>query len=114
MPQNRNKLIEIFIGNLSNAVLHKILENAINNKEVETRYKQESITSLALAKKYREKINPLQIPLPLKDTANIKSKVTRKVKAELLLRMSKGYENINISLIEPLIEEALKETNVVK
>ena len=33
MSQNRNKLIILFIGNVSNAIVHEILEKAINNKE---------------------------------------------------------------------------------
>lgn len=30
MPQNRNKLIELFIGNIVNAIVHDILEKAID------------------------------------------------------------------------------------
>ena len=33
MPQNRNQLIELFIGNITNAIVHRILEKAIG-KEV--------------------------------------------------------------------------------
>lgn len=33
MTQNKNKLLDLFIGNLSNTILHKILENAIGNNE---------------------------------------------------------------------------------
>ena len=35
-----------------------------------------------------------------------------KVKTELLLRISKGYENINLSLVESLVDEFLKEIRV--
>ncbi|HLC57016.1 MAG TPA: hypothetical protein VJH95_00430 [Candidatus Nanoarchaeia archaeon] len=90
MAQNRNKLIELFIGNLSNAVLHSMLEKAISNNELAGRYRQELITSLSIAKKYREKINPLHEPLPSKDKEYIKDKVIKKVKAGLAVRKAKG------------------------
>jgi hypothetical protein len=32
MTKNRKKLIELFIGNLSNSVVHEILERAANEK----------------------------------------------------------------------------------
>ena len=31
---NRNKLLDAFISNLTNAVVHKILEKAINKPEI--------------------------------------------------------------------------------
>ena len=42
MAQNRNKLIDLFIGNLVNAVLHRILEKAIlDSLEIAVKYKKE-------------------------------------------------------------------------
>ena len=32
MTQNRNKLIDLFIGNIANAVVHKILEQAVDDE----------------------------------------------------------------------------------
>jgi len=40
MSQNRNKLIILFIGNVSNVIVHEILEKAINNKEITDRYRK--------------------------------------------------------------------------
>jgi len=34
MSQNRNKLLGLFIGNISNVILHKILEKAIDLQEI--------------------------------------------------------------------------------
>ncbi len=40
MVQNRNKLIDLFIGNISNSIVHKILEKAIDNKEIASKYER--------------------------------------------------------------------------
>jgi len=55
MVQNRNRLIELFIGNITNSVIHKILEKAINDEDISNRYEKELINSLEIAKKYRGK-----------------------------------------------------------
>ncbi len=67
MPQNRNKLIELFIGNISNAIVHEILEKAITQEELIEKYDKELLASLSLAKRYREKINPIDKSFPHKD-----------------------------------------------
>lgn len=41
MVQNRSKLIELFIGNISNAVVHKILGKAIDDDNVRNHYNKE-------------------------------------------------------------------------
>ena len=110
---NRNKLIEKFIGNLSNAIIHKILEKAINNKEIASKYEKELTTSFEIAKKYRGKINPVNTKLPDKDIEYIKKKIITKVKNELLLRINKGYEHINLDLIEEQIDKNLKDMSVI-
>ena len=112
MDQNRNKLIELFIGNISNAVLHKILEKAVTDTDIADRYNKEIKNSFEIAKQYRDKINPLIIPLPEKDVNYIKDKIIRKVKAELQIRISKGYKNINLDLVEQIMNELLKETKI--
>ena len=89
MVQNRNKLIDLFIGNISNSVIHKILEITIDNEDISNRYKKELTMSLEIAKKYREKINPAFSPFPNKDIKYIKTKIKNKVKAELSIRISK-------------------------
>jgi len=110
---NRNKLIELFISNLSNAVVHKILEKAINIEEIAKRYNKEIITSWEIAKKYREKINPLDRPLPFHDIEDVKSKIINKVNAELLSRIENNYKNIDLSLVKTIVEESLKEMNII-
>ena len=113
MPQNRNKLIELFIANIYNAVVHNILEKATFKQELIIKYDKELLNSLEIAKKYREKINPSKSILPYKDVFYIKNKIMSKVRAELMLRINKGYENIDLSLIEPLTDKFLKEVKVV-
>jgi len=112
MVQNRNKLIELFIGNITNSIIHKILENAINDKDISNRYEKELINSLEIAKKYREKINPRNTPFPQRDIIYIKTKIKNKVKLELSKRILKGYTNINLDLIDKTIDEFLKDTKI--
>lgn len=114
MNQNRNKLIDLFVGNISNSVVHRILEKAIEEENIRRHYDKEFIISLEIAKKYRTKINPINKPLPRKDIVKIKEKIKKKVDAELKLRISKGYTNINLELVEPIINELLSETNVTE
>jgi len=114
MPLNRNKLIELFISNLTNSIVHEILEKATNQDELTEKYDKELLNSLDIAKKYRDKINPTTSQLPYEDTTYIKNKIINKVRNELRLRISKGYTNINISLIEPLTDKYLKELKIVE
>jgi len=51
MAQNRNKLIELFIGNISNSIIHKILEIAVSREFVADKYRKELIASPELAKR---------------------------------------------------------------
>ena len=52
--------------------------------------------------RYREKINPVNRSLPDKDVDYIKEKIMARVKSELITRISKGYDNIDLELIESL------------
>ena len=113
MSQNRNRLIDLFVGNISNSVVHRILEKAIDDENIRKYYDKEFLTSLDIAKKYRKNINPVDTSLPTKDIEYIKEKIIKKIKAELELRISKGYKNINTGLIEPIMNEILKETKVI-
>ena len=113
MTQNRNKLIDLFVGNISNSIIHQVLEKAAREEDLSNKYNKELTTSLEIAKKYREKINPINAPLPDEDINYIKNKITNKVRAELKLRISKGYENIDLDFVEELVDEALKNTKVV-
>ena len=44
---------------------------------------------------------------------DIKRRVDNKVNAELKLRIERGYENIELSLVGEFIEEMLKEMKVM-
>ena len=112
MAQNRKKLVDLFVGNISNAIVHNILEKAISDEEIADKYRRELSISWEIAKKYRDKINPVRAALPDKDLQHIKTSIMKKVRAELMLRISKGYENINLNLIEELVNEALKDMKI--
>jgi len=75
MSQNRNKLIDLFAGNISNSVVHRVLEKAIEEENIRSHYDKEFLASLEVAKRYRDKINPINTPLPGKDIAKIKEKI---------------------------------------
>ena len=112
MVQNRNKLIELFISNISNAVVHELLEKAVSKELVAGKYRKELITSFEVATRYREKINPVNRSLPETDIEEIKRKIINKVNSELKLRINKGYENINLLLVDELVDKYLKEMKV--
>jgi len=108
----QNKLIELFIGNVSNAVVHEILERAVSKEFVADKYRKELMTSFEIARWYREKINPATRPLPDKDISYIKHKIISRVKSELMARISKGYKNIDLGLVETLTEKALRDEKI--
>jgi len=43
---------------------------------------------------------------------DIKTRIISKVNSELKLRIDKGYKNINLSLVESLVDKALKEMRI--
>ena len=110
---NRNQLIDRFISNLSNAVLHKLLEKAIEQEEIAKRYNKEILNSWEIAKRYREKINPTIPPLQERDVSEIRRKLINKVKNELQMRIARGYKNLDITLVEDFVEKALKELQII-
>ena len=112
MVQNRNKFIELFIGNISNVIVHEILERAVNEDIMADKYRKELTNSFEIAKRYREKINPLNRCLPDKDIAYIKDKIANKDKTELMIRISKGYKNIDLNLIDQLVDKALRDIKI--
>ena len=112
MVQNRNKLIDLFIGNIANAIVHEILENALSSDVVADKYRKELTTSFEIAKKYREKINPINRSLPDRDLEHIKVKIVNRVRVELNIRISKGYKNIDLFLVDELVDKALKDSKV--
>ena len=112
MPQNRKKLIDLFIGNLSNVIVHEIMEEATESEEIASHYKKEVENSLGISSKYRSKINPTTAILSEKDAEYIKKKLINKVKSKLKERISDGYENIDLNLIEELANKYLKESKI--
>ncbi|OGJ15549.1 hypothetical protein A3K73_05160 [Candidatus Pacearchaeota archaeon RBG_13_36_9] len=110
---NRNRLLELFCANLSNAIVHQILETAIDVPEISEKYVKEVKSSWEIAKNYREKINPVNRSLPFHDLEEIKAKVINSVTTELKLRIDRGYTNINLSLVPEFVEKALKELSVI-
>ena len=81
MVINRKKMIDLFIGNVSNAILHSILEKAVEDNIIRKYYDKEFLNSFEIAKRYREKINPMGSILP--EASEIKKIVIRKVNNEL-------------------------------
>ena len=110
---NRNKLLEAFISNLANVIVHQILEKAIDRREIVEIYSKEIKNSFEIAKRYREKINPKNSSLPFHDIEDIKTKLKRKINSELKLRIDKGYKNIELSLVSELIDKFLKEMRII-
>lgn len=110
---NRNKLIEILISNLSNAIVHQILERAADKEIHAEGYNKEFKNSWQISKNYREKINPTNKSLPFHDLEEIKRKIINNVNSELKLRIDKGYENINLSLVPEFVDKTLKELKII-
>ena len=72
MVQNRNKLMELFIGNISNAIVHEILGKAIDDDNIRNHYNIELKISVDKARSYREKINPVNKVIVLPAAVSIK------------------------------------------
>lgn len=111
MVHNRKKSIDSFVGNISNAILHRILEKSIEDDIIRKYYDKEFLNSFEIAKKYREKINPINNTL--KEASEIKNIIIKKVTNELKIRISKGYKNIDLSLVEPTTNSILSELKVI-
>lgn len=111
MTQNRNKLIQLFVSNLANVIVHKILEES-TTESLRNHYNEESQISFEVARRYREKINPVNNKMPEADIGEIKKEVLRKVNNELKLRITKGYTGIDLSQVEIILDKMLKELKV--
>ena len=113
MVQNRNKLIELLMGNISNAIVHEILEKAISSElEISIKYEKEIRNSFEIAKIYRDKISPTETPILDKEREAIRRKIKIIVSNEFNLRISKGYNGINLDLIDITINNKLKELKI--
>ena len=111
MTQNRNKLLDLLIGNLSNSIIHSILGKSCDLHK--DKYNKESISSLQKSIIYRNKINPTSKPLLDADAEYIKPRLKNKITSELLKRIALNYQNINLSLIDPEINSTLKKLNII-
>ena len=56
MVQSRTKLIELFISNLANSVVHEILEKAIDREEIADKYRKEIKNSIERKKDELDKL----------------------------------------------------------
>lgn len=112
MVQNRNKLIDLLIGNLSNAALHRILEQSVEDEDLSRYYEKEILNSVKIAKKYREKINPATKMLPRKDSENIRDGIIERVNNKPKARIEEGYKNIDLASVEEVVEKLLSEMGV--
>ena len=113
MTQNRNKLLDLFVGNLSNAALHRVMEHSASDEELRKYYGKEALNSMKMAKNYREKINPIGTALPKDDGENVRRKVIERVKNKLNTRISKGYKNIKLDLVDKVVDELLLEMKIL-
>jgi len=112
MVQNRGKLIDLFIGNLSNAIVHRILEQSVEDKTLREYYEKEILNSIKIAKKYREKINPVSEQLPEKDRTDVRRKIIDRVTTKLKARISEDYQNIDLNSVEHIVNKLLTDMNV--
>lgn len=112
MPQNRNKLIDLLIGNLSNAVTHAILEKSIKDQKFIDGYRKEMEVSMNIAMKYRSEITPFKTYLKIEEADSIKIKITNKVNNELNKRIAKGYTGIDLNLVSEIVNKFLKKIKI--
>lgn len=112
MTQNKGRIIDLLIGNLANGIVHSILEKSAGFIGLSEKYRKELINSFNIAKTYREKLNPLNTPLTYADKNYIRFHLQKRVNSELRLRISRGYKNINLSLIEEEIDNIFKKLKI--
>ena len=110
---NRNRLLSLFVSNLANVIVHEMLERAIDKPEIVKVYTKEVKNSFEIAKRYRQKINPIDKVLPSSDIQDLRGRIINKVKAELNLRKARGYTNINLSFVEESVDNNLRELGVI-
>jgi uncharacterized Fe-S cluster-containing MiaB family protein len=88
------------------------LEKSINKPELTSKYRNESLNSLNIAIGYRKKLNPINRVLIESDVEYIRNEIITRVKNELSLRILKGYQGIDLSLIEGEVNNVLKMMNI--
>jgi len=111
VAKNRKRTINTFIGNISNTIVHHILEEAIESKEIKSRYKKERSASYHISERNRKCINPKNAPL--KDHDFIRKRITCKVRSELILKIDKGYSNIDLDRVDEFVDMYLLKLKVI-
>jgi predicted Zn-dependent protease len=101
--KNKKKLLKIILGNLSNAILHEILADAVFN-ELRFYYSKESTNSLEIAIRYRQKLSA-NFSFPV----HLKLKLIQLIRSKLNQRIRKGYKNIDLTKIESFVEKYLQK-----
>ncbi len=112
MSQNRKKIINRLTGNLANAILHKVLGEAVQEDNLRAYYGNEFSTSFSLAVKYCEQLNPKTEPMLEKDVKEIREIIMKRVSLELDKRIKKGYQGIANANVEPIMDELLEKAMV--
>jgi hypothetical protein len=110
--QNKKKIIQHLIGNLSNAIVHKILENAIKDLFISQKYEKEILNSFEVAKSYRSKLNPVDKGINKLEFEKIKKEVSARVRNEIELRRDKGYKNLEGINIEKEVLDFMMKLNL--
>lgn len=110
MTQNRNKVLSLMTGSLSNAIVHSILELSCDETALKEKYKKEASDSFQIALKFRNRINPLFRLLPQRSLIEIR--VARRVEAELNNRIKRGYVGVDMTLVRTQIEEYFRELRI--
>ena len=101
--RNKKKLLRIIIGNLSNAILHEILAESTQN-ELREYYSKESVISLEVALRYRQKLS-----YDFTFSNNLKSILVKIVKNKLNQRINLGYKNLDLNKVEIHVNFFLKK-----
>jgi hypothetical protein len=103
--QNKKKITQHLIGNPSNAIVHKILENVMKDLFISQKYEKEILNSFEVAKSYRSKLNPVDSGINKSEFERIKKDISVRVRKEIELRIAKGYKNLeNIDIEKEVLD----------
>ena len=102
----------LLIGNLTNVVVHRVLEKSVKEEILRNHYDKESLVSLEVAKRYRDQINPIERALPDIDVKEIEEGIMKRARSELQLRISRGYQRIQLDTIKAILKQVLQELKI--
>lgn len=109
---NRNKLLKHLIGQLSTAVVHRILEESIDDEPLRKYYEKETLRALEKAIEYRQDINPPETTLSPEEATVIRGTIIRNAKNELEKRQKKGYSGIDLAKAETVTDQLLMQCSI--